>query len=304
MTTGLIFIDVSVMQMLRGSMVIFSALLTIFVRKRKLRGFEWFGVLTCAVALCFVGGSSIAGQAGKGRWSEWYWQLLGCLLVLLSQVIQATQIIIEEFLLADVRLPPLVVVGLEGFWGSIMCLVCFIPLFYYCPGPDHGHWEDTYDTVYKLGHDSTIAYATIVYFVSILFLNWGGMIVTSELTAVHRTIFEAFRTLFIWLTSLVIRYGITPDYGEDWTNWSYMEAGGFLLLVFSMLTYNQVVRLVCCFAYPTATSGATTGAPEPEKVETFDEDEPARRPDWIQEKDAMHPLLTGVNTSQPKQYSA
>lgn len=249
MTTGLIFIAVSVMQMLRGSMVIFSALLTMPLRHRKLRGFEWFGVIVCCTAMVLVGLSCILGSDSRSEYGAGY-QVLGCGLVIASQVVQALQIVIEESLLADVKLPPLIVVGMEGVWGTLMCIFSFIPIFYFIPGNDHEHYEDTYDTFYKVFTNLTIGMSSLVYFFSILFLNIGGMIVTSELTAVHRTIFEALRTMFIWIVSLIIYYAWRKDKGEKWTNWSYMELCGFLLLVFSMLLYNRVIRLTCFFKYP------------------------------------------------------
>ena len=74
------------------------------------------------------------------------------------------------------------------------------------------------------------------------------MLVTSELTAVHRTIFEALRTFFIWIVDLII-YQIDEDFGEDWDNWSFMQLAGFLILVVAMLIYNRVIKLPH-FRYP------------------------------------------------------
>ena len=266
MTTGLIFIPVSVMQMLRGSMVIFSAIFTILILKRKVPAFEWLSVLICSVALVLVGASSIA-NSDASEYGPGY-QLLGCGLVIGSQIVQALQIIIEEILLADVKLPSLVVVGMEGVWGSLMCIVSFIPLFYFIPGNDHDHYEDTYDTFYKLFHDKTIAITSAIYFVSILFLNMGGMMVTQALSAVHRTIFEALRTFFIWITSLIIYYAFTKDKGESWSNWSYMEAVGFIILVFSTLIHNKVIKFTACFTYPEdEEAGKTSDLPADDQEE-------------------------------------
>jgi hypothetical protein len=89
-----------------------------------------------------------------------------------------------------------------------------------------------------------------MYLVSIILLNYGGLIVTAELTAVHRTIFEALRTLFIWLASLFIHYVIDPSYGEDWNPWIYLELAGFVVLVFSLMLHNETVKIKCLFTYP------------------------------------------------------
>lgn len=259
MTTGLIFIRVSIMQMLRGSMVVFSAILTVFWRKRRLRGFEWCGVVLCCIALATVGlASVIGGKSDDGEYAGWGYTLMGCLFVIGSQVIQAIQIVTEEYLLADIKLDPLVVVGMEGFWGMLMCILVFVPLFHFFPGSDVGQYENTHDTFYRLASSTPLILFSLVYWVSILLLNYGGMVVTSELTAVHRTIFEALRTLFIWITSLIIFYGIDEKYGEDWNAYSYMQLAGFAILVLSMLIYNQAVKIRKFFTYPDQQSQGPT----------------------------------------------
>ncbi|KAA6390455.1 MAG: Solute carrier family 35 member [Streblomastix strix] len=251
MTTGLIFIEVSVMQMLRGSMVIFSAIMTIFIRKRLLKGYEWLGVALCCTALVLVGLAQVVGGSKTSQTHKWSAQLLGCLLVITSQVIQATQIIVEEFLLADLKAPPLVVVGMEGMWGMFLCIFSFIPMFYFLPGKDNGHYEDTYDSFYMLFHSKTLLIASAIYWISILLLNYGGMVVTQQLTAVHRTIFEALRTLAIWITNIFIFYVFRGSpYGEGLTLWSILQAAGFAVLITSTAIYNKAIKLVKCFIYP------------------------------------------------------
>jgi len=102
-------VNVSVMQMLRGSMVIFSSLLTVFVLKRKLAGYQWLGVATCCLSMVIVGMASIFQGLQRinlhatnrllvgvilGAYDPdthktvfpWTSQLLGCILVVLSSV--------------------------------------------------------------------------------------------------------------------------------------------------------------------------------------------------------------------------
>jgi hypothetical protein len=74
------------------------------------------------------------------------------------------------------------------------------------------------------------------------------MTVTARASAVHRTIFEALRTATTWVAMLLIAL-ITPDYGEKWEVWSWLELAGFVLLVFASLVFNDVVRSPCA-EYP------------------------------------------------------
>lgn len=58
----------------------------------------------------------------------------------------------------------------------------------------------------------------------------AGMFVTEELGAVSRTVFESARTLFVWLTDLLLFY--TPlgfgRLGEAWDRSSYLQVTSVL----------------------------------------------------------------------------
>ena len=79
---------------------------------------------------------------------------------------------------------------------------------------------------------------------AILGLNVAGMNVTRLMSAVTRTVFEACRTLCIWIFALFMFYGL-KWHGEKWTNWSFMQAGGFILLVLGTFIYNEILKLPC-----------------------------------------------------------
>eukprot|EP00769_Ergobibamus_cyprinoides_P000901 gnl/Ergobibamus_cyprinoides/191.p1 GENE.gnl/Ergobibamus_cyprinoides/191~~gnl/Ergobibamus_cyprinoides/191.p1 ORF type:complete len:398 (-),score=190.63 gnl/Ergobibamus_cyprinoides/191:29-1117(-) len=244
MTYGLEFIDVSVMQMLRGSMVIFSGLLCRFALKRTIYFHQWIAIATTACACVIVGISAILNSSTSATAGPASEQIFGCLMVVLSQLVQASQIVAEDFLLSSVNAAPLQVVGMEGVWGSLVTFFIFMPLAYLIPGNDNGHSEDWFDTMEMLHNNSQIVHTAMVYWICILVLNYSGMLVTSELTAVHRTIFESVRTIAIWITDLLIYYVFSPDsvYGESWTTYSWLQLAGFFVLVFSTFFYNAMVR--------------------------------------------------------------
>ncbi|GIQ89668.1 hypothetical protein KIPB_012200, partial [Kipferlia bialata] len=85
MTMGLIYIDVSIMQMLRGSMVIFSAVFCVFFLKRKIRPWMWTAVGLTATACTLVGFSCIQAAKNDVTGASMAEQLYGCFLVVCSQ---------------------------------------------------------------------------------------------------------------------------------------------------------------------------------------------------------------------------
>lgn len=68
---------------------------------------------------------------------------------------------------------------MEGIWGFFVTGVICTPLVMFAiPGSDHGHQEDANDTVYMMADNYLIVVFSAIYFISILMLNWAGMVVT------------------------------------------------------------------------------------------------------------------------------
>lgn len=127
-------------------------------------------------------------------------------------------------MLSGIDAEPLMVVGMEGVWGVVMTVgVCF-PIMHFIPGPDAGSVENVADTFYMFVDNYLIIVFSLIYWVSILMLNWAGMVVTAETSSVVRSIFEAIRTAAIWVVNLSIFYIFAPSsvYGEAWTTYSWI----------------------------------------------------------------------------------
>ncbi|EAY19682.1 Integral membrane protein, putative [Trichomonas vaginalis G3] len=255
MTFGLIYINVSVFQMLRGSMVIFSAILSIIFLKRHIHGYEWFAITTTIIALVMIGvagvfipssESSSAPPVSAGQ------KVLGCFLVILSQLVQAGQIVTEEFILRDINMPALEIVGWEGIWGLLMMVVIACPFAYICPGQDPSplgkSLENIFDSFQQLFNSGSIALVSLIFVIAVMLYNIFGMLVTSGSSAIFRTILEAARTLLIWIFML-IAYKANWGFGEVWCNWSWLELAGFAILIVSTLMYNAIIKLPF-FTYP------------------------------------------------------
>lgn len=262
MTMGLMYIDVSVMQMLRGTMVVFTSVMNVLFMRRRVRLYQWVAIIGTVTACALVGVSCILSSVGSTTAQPWDKQLFGCFLVVISQLIQSGQIVTEDFLLSDIDADPLQIVGMEGFWGLIVTVVIVFPLLKWgVSGPDHGSNEDFVDTFYMIVDNPLIILFVVLYFVSILFLNWAGMIVTAETSSVVRTIFEAIRTAAIWVTDLLIYYVFAPHsvYGEAWTTYSWLQLAGFVLLIFSSQVYNGYCKYPRIFKYEFQDDGRVKG---------------------------------------------
>lgn len=247
---GLVYINLSIYQMLKGSILLFSAILSIIFLDRKLRTHNWIGLGVACVALSLVGFSSILSTTddqAQGSSSGTLWtQLLGISVVIAGQVICASQYVVEEHLLKPPNTAsPLVLVGLEGAWGMIVMVGIILPLFQFLPGADtENRYENTLDSFVKLSNSSFLCILTVTCFFSVLIYNIVGVMITAESSCIHHTFLDAMRTIFIWMISVLTFYvDPTHTFGEPWTPYSWMQMGGFGLLIMGQLIYDEIIRV-------------------------------------------------------------
>jgi drug/metabolite transporter (DMT)-like permease len=249
MNIGLLYLKASVWQMLRGAMVVFSSLLHAFALKRKYRPYMWMGVCMVTIAIVVVGLAAVcsSGVAVDGVSDDKV--VLAIVLTVSSQFVRAIEVVAEDYLLHDQSLSAVLIVGVKGFWGTILTGLVVLPAVQYMfTGTDEGNgiYEDTLDTFRMLGRNSVLIVLSIAYVFFILGLNTFAMMVTNITNAVMRTIMECVRTLCVWIAQLILFYSIQsseyghhhPTLGESWTEWSWMQLAGFGLLIAGMLAYS------------------------------------------------------------------
>ncbi|CAD7958407.1 unnamed protein product [Amoebophrya sp. A120] len=261
---GLCVTTVSVFQMLKGSILLFSAFLSVWFLEKRLTTYNWIGILLCLLALSLVGVSSVlaaAAQEGQGAGGVMEateqqqavpkqgttTQLIGIALILLGQVVCSAQYVIEEYLLRPPHnVTPMAIVGLEGFWGSSLMIFLVLPICSRLPGVDAGgEYENTQDSLFAVAHSPFLQAAIGTFFVSVLLYNILGLMVTAESSAIHHTFLDASRTLVIWVASVVLYYTVGEQYGEPLTVYSPVQALGFAILILGQLAYEGVVRFPC-----------------------------------------------------------
>lgn len=247
MNIGLIWINASVWQMVRGSIIFFSAMIRWLWLKRKIHTFQWCGVAIVMAALCIIGYACIHAENSDALTSTESQKLLGVLLVFVAQLVQATQTVVEEHLLHDISASDMQIVGLEGFWGLLLCLTVALPLGSYLPYD--GLHEDTWDTFVMLKNNPQLCVLVVIYCLVILGFNVFAMRVTMYINSVTRNILDTVRTMFIWIILTVVHYTVSDNYGEPWSSWSLVQLAGFVVLLSGLFIYYKVITL-SCFEYP------------------------------------------------------
>eukprot|EP00128_Syssomonas_multiformis_P017031 Colp12_sorted_trinity150504_noHs@30295 len=227
MNVGLLFTNASVYQMLRGAMVIFTAMFSVIFLKRRLRLQHYLGLFFVVSGIAIVGLSSVlfesSGEASKDP-------VLGNILVLVAQVVVATQFVVEEKLIGKYEVPALQAVGWEGLWGVVIITIALPALQHINIGGKP--IEDTVQALYQMKNSWQLIVAVLGSVFSISFFNFFGISVTKFLSATHRTTIDSCRTLFIWIVTLIL----------GWESFVWLQLVGFFVLVLGTFTYNEVFK--------------------------------------------------------------
>jgi len=241
--TGLQYLDVSIYQMLRGSGIIFVAIMKQHVLRHHLYSFQWVGVFWNVISVILVGSTAMlnsSNEQNEDNDKSGGQALLGVMLVMLGAFVQACQFVFEEKVMTmDIPTPPLLLIGMEGLWGTVLCLFVVYPLVYVLPGSDHGSFEDPFNTYEMFMNSSTIQHAFMIYFVVIFLYNLFAILVTFMLSSVWHAILDNFRPIFVWTVDLLIFYVIMDGaFGEAWTKYSLVQVLGMFVLLYGTSIYN------------------------------------------------------------------
>lgn len=234
MYVGLTMTYPSVFQMLRGSVVIFTGIMSVVFLKRKLFAFHMVGMLLVLIGLLLVGASSVLDSSTSSSASN---PLLGDALVVAAQVVTATQMVVEEKLLDKYDVPALQAVGLEGFFGTIIVSIALV-IFNYLPGNtvgNDGKFENVADAAAQFANSTVIALALIGNVISIAFFNFCGISVTKVMSATTRMVLDSVRTFVIWGFSLIVGW-------QPFSGWpGVLQVAGFVVLLSGTCVYNKLL---------------------------------------------------------------
>ena len=205
---------------------------------------------------------SLWGFTGSACWTK---ISVGILLILASCLVQGAQYVFEEKVMSVDDVPPLAVVGLEGFWGAVIMPLVVFPWLYIIPGSDYGgSMENVYDSWIMLRNSRQVQLVLLGFFLTVAGYNMLSIYVTYLLSSIWHAILDNFRPISVWGADLALYYVVTAriggNLGEPWTFFSYIELAGMLVLFIGTAVYNGSIKL-CCFHYADVDtdSGGTMG---------------------------------------------
>lgn len=133
-------------------------------------------------------------------------------------------------------LAPSTAVGYEGIFGFVTLSLLLIPFSYIPVGHPisdnpSNTLEDVVDAWAQISNSWQIQAGLSGTVVSIAFFNFAGISVTKEISATTRMVLDSVRTMVIWMVSL----------GIGWQDFKYLQLVGFVVLLFGMCLYNDII---------------------------------------------------------------
>jgi hypothetical protein len=122
--------------------------------------------------------------------------LFGDVLVVMAQGFAALQFILEEKFLAKYRVPALLAVGLEGFWGMVICAIA-LPILTTQKDGAGLPYDDALGAFREIQGSQQLQIAVGGSIVSIAFFNFFGISVTKSLSGAARATIDACRWVLL-----------------------------------------------------------------------------------------------------------
>lgn len=132
---GLTLIAASITQMLRTTLIIFTACFSVWILHMKLFNYHYLSLGLILIGIISLGLSQIFYPSASDESTQNSTDeiIIGVVVIIVGQVFGALNYIFEEkFLSYYDDLHPLIVVGWEGIWGSII-LFFMLLIFQYIP---------------------------------------------------------------------------------------------------------------------------------------------------------------------------
>ena len=259
---GLILLPASIYQMLKGSLIILTFLMSKFIVKNKHTWDHYVAIPVSTTGVVLVGLSAYLNADEKsedgGNFSDAKTTLLGIVLMVIAMFILSIQFCFDEHFMRKYSCHPLICIGYEGIFGFfINLLLCIIFYFIKC-----GSYEDKEEPPYFVKNMCTgdndnvwrpenIVFAfrqlinnsllSILVPITIIFMasfNIFGVSITKYGSATTRTVTDNCRSFLVWIFFLM------PFNQKDLIEtFNVLQLIGFLLICLGAFIYNGLFKL-------------------------------------------------------------
>ena len=259
---GLILLPASIYQMLKGSLIVMTFLMSKFVVRNKHILDHYIAIPISTLGVVLVGLSAYLNADKNdnkdGNSSSASQTLLGIVLMVIAMFILSIQFCFDEYFMRRYSCHPLICIGYEGVFGFFINLfLCFI--FYFikcgsyekdeepsyfvknmCTSDDKNEWRPE-NIAFALRQFIDNGVLTIIVPITIFFMstfNILGVSITKYGSATTRSVTDNVRSFLVWLWFLM------PFNQEDLIEkFNFLQLFGFLCICIGAFIYNGMFKL-------------------------------------------------------------
>jgi drug/metabolite transporter (DMT)-like permease len=116
--------------MMRGSIVIITAALSMVFLGRKQYLHHWVSMIMIMIGLAAVGYIGVTFTKGEDtqKTDQTPTSTLGVVLIIIAMCFSGVHFIVQERILRGYYIDPLLLIGLEGSWGALLCAI-LLPIY-------------------------------------------------------------------------------------------------------------------------------------------------------------------------------
>ena len=259
---GLILLPASIYQMLKGSLIIMTFLMSKFIVKNKHTCDHYVAIPVSTTGVVLVGLSAYLNAGEKsddtGNFSDAKTTLLGIVLMVIAMFILSIQFCFDEYFMRKYSCHPLICIGYEGIFGFfINLLLCII--FYFikcgsyenkeeppyfvknmCTGDNDNVWrpENLVFAYRQLINNSLLSILVPITIIFMASFNIFGVSITKYGSATTRTVTDNCRSFLVWIFFLM------PFNQKDLIEtFNVLQLIGFLLICLGAFIYNGLFKL-------------------------------------------------------------
>jgi len=257
---GVMKIPMSLSLTLKGARVVFSALLLVVFLKRKLYAFHWTAIALTVIGICVSSLKEIISPSHTKE-TDTTSVLIGIALVLGGEFIRSARTVLEEKLMKKLRYDALLVVGLQGLFALILA----VPALFVVNAikTSKGSLEDISQTWTQFTSNPIVWGIALSTPLTVPSLFIAGAYVTKLMSSVHNALTTIITNSIVWMLGIIVHL-IDTSRGEKLIPLSSVQVVGFIIVLFSSMMYDSIIRLPKIFAYP-ADRAAASGAGDSEK---------------------------------------
>ena len=258
---GLILLPASIYQMLKGSLIIMTFLMSKFVVKNKHILDHYIAIPISTLGVFLVGLSAYLNadeKENEEHSSSPSQILLGIVLMLLSMFILSIQFIFDEYFMRKYKCHPLICIGYEGVFGFFINLfLCIIfslikcasyesnedPSYFVenmCTEDDKRNWrpENLLFAFRQLFNNNVLMIIVPTVIIFMASFNILGVSITKYGSATTRSVTDNVRSFLVWLWFLM------PFNNKKLIeHFSFLQLFGFLCICLGAFIYNGMFNI-------------------------------------------------------------